>query len=77
MNLEAPAGNPKWKLVNSPLQPDCVPEESAVPVLETEAGIRFVRTPVERFREPSWLFFCATLCCHRRITHALRGGRPS
>ena len=49
MNLEAPAGNPKWKLVDLPLQPDCVPEESAVPVLETEAGIRFVRTPVERF----------------------------
>jgi len=49
MNLESPAGNPNWQLVDSLVRPDCVPGDGDVPVLETEAGIRFVRTPEERF----------------------------
>ncbi len=57
MNMESPAGNSNWQLVDSPNLPDCVPDQSAVPVFETEAGIRFVRTPEERFAHlPGYTF---------------------
>lgn len=49
MNLDTPAGNPNWKLVDAPTRPDCVPDDSTVPVYETAAGILYVRTPEERF----------------------------
>ena len=49
MNLRTPAGDPNWKLIDLPTRPDCVPDDSSVPVYETEAGIRYVRTPEERF----------------------------
>ena len=49
MNLNTPAGNQDWQLVDSPMRPDCVPEDGAVPIYETETGIRFVRSPEERF----------------------------
>jgi haloalkane dehalogenase len=49
MNLESPAGKPEWKLVDSPTRPDCVPDESQVPVNKTVTGISFVRTPEKRF----------------------------
>lgn len=47
MSLTAPAGDPAWVLVDSPERPDCVPDDSNVPVLTSETGIRFVRTPDE------------------------------
>lgn len=53
LNLETPAGNPDWKLVDSAVRPDCVPDDNAVAIDETEAGVRFVRTPEERFENLS------------------------
>jgi len=47
---ESPAGKPDWKTVDSPNWPDCVPEGKDVKIQETEAGIRFVRTPENRFK---------------------------
>ena len=29
MNPDTPAGNPDWQLVDSPVRPDCVPEDGA------------------------------------------------
>jgi pimeloyl-ACP methyl ester carboxylesterase len=44
------AGKPDWKLMDSPVRPDCVPDDSDVPIHKTESGIRFVRTPEDRFK---------------------------
>lgn len=49
MNLTTPAGNPDWQLVDTATRPDCVPNDSAVHVYETVTGVRYVRTPEERF----------------------------
>ena len=39
------------RLIESPVRPRCVPDESGVPVYQTEAGLRFVRTPEDRFED--------------------------
>jgi pimeloyl-ACP methyl ester carboxylesterase len=46
---DSPAGKPNWRLTDSDW-PDCVPKDKAVVIQETETGIRFVRTPEERFK---------------------------
>lgn len=38
------------KLLDSPDWPDCVPKDKDVLILETETGIRFIRTSKERFK---------------------------
>jgi haloalkane dehalogenase len=40
-----------WKLVDSPVRAECLPDDSGVPVKQTESGVKFVRTPEERFKE--------------------------
>jgi haloalkane dehalogenase len=47
--MYSPAAIPDWKLADAPTLPDCVPVESDVAVHITEEGVRFVRTPEERF----------------------------
>lgn len=47
---DSPAGKLDWKLMDSPDWPDCVPKDKDAVIQETEAGIRFVRTPEERFK---------------------------
>jgi len=47
---DSPTGKPDWKLIDSPIRPDCVPDDSDVFIHKTESGIRFVRTPEERFK---------------------------
>jgi haloalkane dehalogenase len=47
----SPARDPDWVLVDSPDRPDCVDDDSHVPILTTEAGLRFVRTPDDRFAD--------------------------
>lgn len=47
---DSPAGKPNWKLVDSPDWSDCVPKDKDAVIQETETGIRFVRTPEERFK---------------------------
>jgi haloalkane dehalogenase len=47
---DAPAGNTNWVLKESTERPDCVTDEVDVPVYKTEAGIRYVRTPDDRFK---------------------------
>ncbi|GCE21713.1 haloalkane dehalogenase [Dictyobacter kobayashii] len=57
LQLSTPAGDADWKLVDVATRPDCVPDEGEVPVHETEDGIRFVRTPEERFADlPDYSF---------------------
>jgi haloalkane dehalogenase len=54
---ESPAGDPQWVLTDAPERPGCVPDDRDVPVLTTDAGVRFVRTPEERFAAlPSFPF---------------------
>ncbi len=48
---KSPARDPHWMLVDSPNRPACVVDDRDVPILTTEAGIRFVRTPEERFAD--------------------------
>lgn len=48
-DLRAPAGDPNWRLVDSPDRPKCLPDEHDVPICKTETGIRYVRTPDTRF----------------------------
>lgn len=46
-----------WMLVDSPIRPDCVPDDSDVQVHQTAAGVRFVRTPEECFQDlPGYQF---------------------
>jgi pimeloyl-ACP methyl ester carboxylesterase len=47
---DSPAGKLHWKLIDSPDWPDCVPKDKDAVIQETETGIRFVRTPEERFK---------------------------
>jgi pimeloyl-ACP methyl ester carboxylesterase len=47
---DSPAGKPDWKLIDSPVRPDCVHPDGDVPVYKTESGIRFVRTAEDRFK---------------------------
>lgn len=47
---DSPAGKLDWKLIDSPDWPDCVSKDRDAVILETETGIRFVRTPEERFK---------------------------
>ncbi len=55
--MYAPAATPEWKLIDSPVRPSCVPEDGPVEVLTTEVGVRFVRTPEERFAKlPGYAF---------------------
>jgi haloalkane dehalogenase len=46
---QSPARDPHWLLMDAPERPACVPDDRDVPVLTTEAGVRYVRTPDERF----------------------------
>jgi len=46
---ESPAQIPNWKLIDSPNRPDCVESEEGIQIFTTEDGIKFVRTPEERF----------------------------
>jgi haloalkane dehalogenase len=46
---KSPARNPYWTLVDSPDRPACVQDDRDVPILTTDQGLRFVRTPEERF----------------------------
>ena len=46
---KSPARDPNWILVDAAERPDCVPDDSDVEVLTAETGVRFVRTPEERF----------------------------
>lgn len=53
----SPARDPHWTLADSPERPHCVPDDRDVPVLTAETGVRFVRTPDERFaRLPGYPF---------------------
>ncbi|HEY3364276.1 MAG TPA: haloalkane dehalogenase [Symbiobacteriaceae bacterium] len=47
--LFSPAAVPDWNLADSPVRPGCVPPDGEVEIHTTEAGVRFVRTPEERF----------------------------
>ncbi len=47
--MYSPATTPDWKLIDSSVRPACVPEDGPVEILTTEDGVRFVRTPEERF----------------------------
>jgi hypothetical protein len=46
---KSPARDPHWTLVDSPERPACVPADRDVPVLTAATGVRYVRTPEERF----------------------------
>jgi pimeloyl-ACP methyl ester carboxylesterase len=46
---KSPARDPNWTLVDAPERPDCLPNEGNVEILTAETGVRFVRTPEERF----------------------------
>jgi pimeloyl-ACP methyl ester carboxylesterase len=50
---DSPSQIPDWKLVDSPSSHDLFPEDKDVEILETEEGIRYVRTPDERFENLS------------------------
>jgi len=47
---DSPAGRHDWKLMDSADWPDCVPKDKEAVIQETETGIRFARTPEERFK---------------------------
>ena len=47
---DAPAGNTNWVLKESTERPDCVEDEIDVPIYRTGKGIRYVRTPDDRFK---------------------------
>jgi pimeloyl-ACP methyl ester carboxylesterase len=46
---DSPPRIPKWRLVDSPGNIELYPEDKSVEVLKTEGGVKFVRTPKERF----------------------------
>lgn len=46
---KSPARDPHWTLVDDLNRPSCVPDGEEVPILTTDTGIHFVRTPEERF----------------------------
>ncbi len=50
---DAPAGKNGWVLKDSKVQPDCVTIDTEVPVFTTGAGVEYVRTPDERFKNLS------------------------
>ncbi|HEX2915681.1 MAG TPA: haloalkane dehalogenase [Chloroflexia bacterium] len=47
---KSPARDHNWTIKEAPDRPACVADDSNVPVLITEGGIRFVRTPEECFQ---------------------------
>ncbi len=54
---DAPAGNSSWVLKESTERPDCVEDAGDVPVYKTKRGIRYVRTPDDRFKNlPGYSF---------------------
>ena len=46
---KSPARDPIGSLVDSKERPACVPDDQEVSILTAESGVRFVRTPEERF----------------------------
>ena len=46
---KSPARDPHWVLVDSPERPTCVPGDREASILTAQSGVRFVRTPEERF----------------------------
>ncbi len=46
---KSPARDPNWTLVDSTDRPACVADDRDAPILTAESGVRFVRTPDERF----------------------------
>jgi haloalkane dehalogenase len=48
---KSPARDPHWVLSDAPERPACVPDDSDVSILTTANGVRFVRTPEERFAD--------------------------
>ncbi len=51
MPMTSPAGDPNWQLMDASTRPDCVPPDGDVPTLTTAHGVRYVRTPEERFAD--------------------------
>ncbi len=47
---DSPAQLPNWKIIESPNRPDCVEREEGIQIFTTKDGIKFVRTPEERFK---------------------------
>ena len=47
--MYSPAATPGWTLIDSSPRPACVPEDGPVEILTSKEGVRFVRTPEERF----------------------------
>jgi haloalkane dehalogenase len=53
----SPGRDANWVLQDSPVRPDCVEEDRDVPILTTESGLSFVRTPDEHFESlPGYSF---------------------
>jgi len=46
---DSPAQIPNWKIIDSPNRPDCVESDEGIEISTTKDGIKFVRTPEERF----------------------------
>ena len=46
---DSPAQIPNWKIIDSPKRPDCVESEGGIEISTTKDGIKFIRTPEERF----------------------------
>ncbi|MFX1445654.1 MAG: haloalkane dehalogenase [Promethearchaeota archaeon] len=46
---ESPAQIPNWKLIDFPNRPNCVESEEGIQIFTTKDGIKYIRTPEERF----------------------------